>query len=399
MLALLSARIENRLRLLRARRMHKTVRFKVGDLHGFYEAMNASDIPYCVLRWADAVPFEGASDAAYSHDVDHLIGRHVIAKIYRMASARPGRAKCDFYSINGERGSAYARMPYLTPALAAGILERRVRHDYPFYVPCAWDAFFSFAFHLVYHKGIECGVATGLEGITPNPAPARDYLAELLELARLAQVPLRRDITLLGLHNLLRAHQWNMPLDLMVRWPRKHAVLRALIDHDEALLAPLVTQVQGLYVFVLRSQSRVPQNQTIASEMIATRFDILDSRVLSPAEVTALSRLTRGGNWYEKSHLDPIPPTDIIVCRERTTRGPLPDGMSAEKVAKRYPHILNTDVLIKRDVRSVLRRAQSNPQTQTSVHATDNPMETAETLQAVMGDGVHTYLTALQQKG
>ena len=398
MLDTVSARIINRLRLFRARRMHKTVRFKVGDVHGFYAAMNAADIPYCVLRWADDVPFEGATDAAYSHDVDHLIGRHVISKIYRMASDRPGRAKCDFYSINGERGSAYARMPYLTPALAAGILERRVREDYPFYVPSVQDAFFSFAYHLVYHKGAECGVATGIEGVQPNPDPARDYLAELVRLAARAEVPLGDDITLLSVHELLRTHRWNMPLDLMVRWPRKHAVLRALMAHDQASLQPLVDQVPDIYVFVLRSQSRVPQNQALAVEMISSRFDVLDTRVLSESEVTSLSRLTRGGNWYEKSHVDPILPTDIIVCRERPERGPLPDGMSAEKIAKRYPHIHNTDVLIKREVRSVLRKAQSDPETQTSVHATDNPTETAETLHAVMGKDIEQYLLSLRQR-
>lgn len=399
MLNQISARIVNRLRLFRARRMHKTVRFKVGDVHGFYAAMNAENVPYCVLRWADDVPFEGASDAAYSHDVDHLIGRHVISKIYRAASDRPGRAKLDFYSINGERGSAYAGMPYLTPALAAGILERRVQEDYPFYVPCIEDAFFSFAYHLVYHKGVECGIATGLEGVAPNADPARDYLAELVRLAERAGIELGTNPTLLSVHELLRAHRWNMPLDLMVRWPRKHAVLRALMKHDQALLQPLVDQVPDIYVFVLRSQSRVPQNQAVAVEMISTRFDVLDTRVLTETEVTSLSRLTRGGNWYEKSHVDPILPTDIIVCRERPARGPLPDGMSAEKIAKRYPHILNTDVLIKREVRSVLRKAQSDPETQTSVHATDNPTETAETLHAVMGNDIESYLRALRQKG
>lgn len=69
--------------------------------------------------------------------------------------------------------------------------------------------------------------------------------------------------------------------------------------------------------------------------------------------------------------------------------------MSAEKIAKRYPHLENTDVLIKREVRNVLRRAQSDSSTQTSVHATDNAAETAETLQAVFGARTAQYLSAL----
>lgn len=393
----LAARIVNRVRLFRARRMHKTVRFKVGDLNRFYADMNAVDIPYCVLRWADDVPFPGADAQAYTHDVDHLIGRHVIGKICRLASRLPGRAKCDFYSINGERGSAYAAMPYLTPALAADILARRVKDGHPFYVPCPEDAFFSFAYHLVYHKGIECGVPTGFASAVATDTPARDYLAEFVRLAARAEVDLPQTITLMSIHNLLRQHRWNMPLDLMVRWPRKHAVIRELILREQALLAPLADALSDIYVFVLRSQSSQPQNTQTAKDIIATRFDILDTRALDPQEVTSLARLTRGGNWYEKSHKQPILPTHIIVCRERAERGPLPDGMSAAKVAKRYPHIQNTDVLIKRDVRTAFGKAQDDPATQTAVHATDNPTETAETLLAVMGDKMSEYMSTLRR--
>lgn len=393
-----AAKMINRLRLFRAQRMHKTVRFKIGELHEFYAEMNAENIPYCVLRWADDVPFSGERDDAYSHDVDHLIGRHTISNICRLASERPGPAKCDFYSINGERGSAYATMPYLTPALAAKILRHRTRDEYPFYVPNTRDSFFSFAYHLVYHKGAESGIPTGIDGIKTNGPPVRDYLTELFRLAKIAEIPLKHDVSLLSIHELLRKHRWNMPLDLMVRWPRKHAVLRALMIHDQVLLRPLVDKAQGIYVFVLRSQSRVSNDQKLAVEMISNRFDVLDTRVLNEYQVESLSRLTRGGNWYEKSHIHPIPPTDIIVCREHANRGPLPNGMSAQKIAKRYPEILNTDVLIKREIRSALRKIQIRPENPTLVHATDNPTETVETLLAIMHEEIEKYLTFLNKK-
>lgn len=393
-----AAKIINRLRLFRAQRMHKTVRFKVGELHEFYAEMNAENIPYCVLRWADDVPFSGDRDDAYSHDVDHLIGRHTISDICRLASKRPGPAKCDFYSLNGERGSAYAAMPYLTPALAAKILQHRTQENHPFYVPNIRDSFFSFAYHLVYHKGTKSGVPTGIDGIKSNPSPARDYLEELFRLAKLADIPLNNDVSLLSIHELLRKHRWNMPLDLMVRWPRKHAILRALMSYDQALIQPLVDRAAGIYIFVLRSQSRVSNDQKLAVEMISARFDVLDTCVLNEYQVESLSRLTRGGNWYEKSHIHPIPPTDIIVCREHANRGPLPDGMSAQKIAKRYPEILNTDVLIKREIRSVLRKTQNTPENPTLVHATDNPTETVETLLAVMDKETESYLDFLSKK-
>ena len=397
-LAQFSAKLVNRLRLFRARRMHKTVRFKVGDLQEFYTAMNAANVPYCVLRWADDVPYQKFEDSGYTHDIDHLIGRNAISDICRMASEQPGSVKCDFYSIDGERGSAYASMPYLTPALAAGVLQRRVRKDYPFFVPSLTDEFFSFAYHLVYHKGAECGVPTGIAGITTNAAPVRDYLAELVRLSTRAHVSLGSNITLLSIHEFLRQHGWNMPHDLMVRWPRKHAVLRALIKHDQAVIQPLVDQVSNIYVFVLRSQSRIPQHLEIAVKILSTRFDILDTRILNENEIASLARLTRGGNWYEKGHIEPILPTDIIVCRTQKSCGPLPNGMSAEKIAKRYPHVSNTDVLIKREVRAALRKTQDFSKSHTYVHATDNPTETAETLHAVMGGEVKNYLTTLRNK-
>lgn len=393
----LAASISNAVRLARARHKHKTVRFKVADLPQFYAKLNDADIPYVVLRWLDEVPLGPAEPSAFEHDIDHLIGRGVIDQIKGFANATPGPAKCDFYSINGERGSAYRGMPYLPPALADDVLSNRILRDDGLYAPDATRHFLAFAFHLVYHKGVECGVATGFDQVETDPNPKRDYGTEAHRLATACGISLPQPLTLLGLHETLIAQRWNMPLDLMVRWPHKHAVLKALTTYEQSKLQPLLEPCADLNIFVLRSDCVGDDCIALAHKMIAARFEILENVTLDTHQVEALTRLTRGGSWFEKTQNAPILPTHMFVCRQSAKPGPLPRGMTPEKLAKRYPHLSHTDVLIKRDIRDAVNAALGGPATRIVIHATDNALEAAETLTALKAGDALDYVKALQR--
>lgn len=52
--------------------------------------------------------------------------------------------------------------------------------------------------------------------------------------------------------------------------------------------------------------------------------------------------------------------------------------MSAEKVTRRYPHLSNTDLLIKRNIRDAVNAAAGPRQRRVVIHATDNAFECAE---------------------
>ena len=390
------APVANTLRLMRARHKHKTVRFKVGDMRRFYAELREHSIPYVVLRWLDEVPLDTQNPAKLDLDIDHLIDRNAIAKIKELASKNPGRAKCDFYSVNGERGSAYRGLPYMPPAFATEVLAHRELRPDGVFAPDARHLFLAFAFHLVYHKGTECGIDTGLAGVTPHTHAKRDYAAELKRTAAACDIPLPTHLTLLNLHELLQSHNWNMPLDLMVRWPNQHSVLKALAANEEAKYAPLLPACADLNIFVLRSDCVGAESIALATRMIKERFTVLDFIELDPQQVRALSRQTRGGNWIEKKQIEPISPTNLFVCKQAQNPGPLPPNMSAAKIAKRYPHVTHTDILIKRNIRDAVNDLLGGAAKRIVLHATDNPAEAAEALVALKGEAVQEYLNAIR---
>ena len=388
---ILWARLEFNVRLAHARIKKGTVRFKITDLTGFYQQMHRADIPYVVLRWADDVPMTAEQELTNKHDIDHLIADHQIRTALGFASVRPGKSKCDFYSASGQSGTTYNGMPYYMPVHAHRILSRRVKDPRGFFRPSPEDEFFAFAFHLCYHKGHRCGIATGVD-VAHEISPQRDYLAGLRAMAKTAGIAVSPDIKLLQLHGLLAEHGWSMSNDLMLRWPDQHPFIKALIDLEEQAAGEYIEAAQRLTVFILRDDCDSVELQQSALDMIAERFTILEELSLDTETKNRIMSQTRGGNWIEKYRPEPVQPIMAIICRQAAEAGPLPIAMSAAKLAKRYPHLDNTDVLIKRVIRDHINKIAPLEHDRVAIHATDNALETVETMRAILGDQMKTFI-------
>ena len=388
---ILWARLEFNVRLAHARIKKGTVRFKITDLTGFYQQMHRADIPYVVLRWADDVPMTAEQELTNKHDIDHLIADHQIRTALGFASVRTGKSKCDFYSASGQSGTTYNGMPYYMPVHAHRILSRRVKDPRGFFRPSPEDEFFAFAFHLCYHKGHRCGIATGVDA-THEISPQRDYLAGLRAMAKTAGIAVSPDITLLQLHGLLAEYGWSMSNDLMLRWPDQHPFIKALIDLEEQAAGEYIEAAQRLTVFILRDDCDSVELQQSALDMIAERFTILEEISLDTETKNRIMSQTRGGNWIEKYRPEPVQPIIAIICRQAAEAGPLPIAMSAAKLAKRYPHLDNTDVLIKRVIRDHINKIAPLEHDRVAIHATDNALETVETMRAILGDQMKTFI-------
>lgn len=384
----------NKVRFALARLRRGTVRFYTGDLGGFYQAMHAADIAYVVLRWSHLLPMDSKAETSYGEDVDHLIADDQIRKILKIASHHPGPVKCDYYSASGQSGTSYKGVPYYMPALAEQLLNGRQLDPRGFYRPAPRDEVYGFAYHLCYHKGHRCGLSGG-EGIDlPIASPSKDYAEELRKLASVAGgIALPEPLNLLTLHEFLKAKGWNMPVDLMVRWPDQHPFLTALQAHENSKVAPHVAAARDLTTFVLRADCDTPELEQLAQQMIEERFQVLDVIRLSAEQQQRLIRQTRGGDWVEKYCKAVVPPTVALICRNAEVPGPLPIAMSPDKLNKRYPHVTNTDVLIKRNIRDAVREA-ANPSSQNRVvlHATDNAHECVETMAAIFDDDLDAAL-------
>jgi hypothetical protein len=387
-------KIINRTRFLLAKSKRKTVRYYCGDLPAFYADMDAHGYEYVVLRWADKVPLNTQADREYDEDVDHLIANDTVGDLANVAARHGGSVKCDWYSVTGQSGSGFLAMPYYMPVLARQILDTRWRDPRGFYRPAAKQEFLAFVFHLCYHKGHRCGIETGC-GVAHNPNPKSDYLGEALRLANVADIPMADDVTMLDMHNMLKQHGWNMPLDLLLRWPDQHPFLRELLSREEQIIKGDADRTKDLTVFVLRDDCDSEALEDIARKGIQDRFEVLSEFALDETQCARVMSQTRGGNWIERRRKGIVAPTRVFICRNAPTPGPLPIAMSDAKLKSRYPHIVNTDVLIKRVIRRDVIAAAGDGMGRVVLHATDNPTEAAETLHAILGDEFDATLRTL----
>ncbi len=312
----------------------------------------------------------------------------------KYSAMRPGKVKCDFYSSSGRSGTSYKGMPYYMPIHAGQILTHRVLDKRGFYRPCPEDEFYAYAYHLCYHKGHRCGIPTGTN-IPHEMSPARNYLLGLISMAENLNITLPENINLLKLHEFLVESGWGMSNDLMVRWPDPHPVLLEIMRLEELASKPDLAAAKNLTVFVLRDDCELPELKKEAFKLISGRFTILEKIDLDEESQNRVMRMTRGGNWVEKYRTDPVKPITAIICLNSENAGPLPVSMSPGKLSRRYPHLDNTDILIKRVIRERINQISPLPHHRVGVHATDNPLDSVETLKAVLGSDFRSFMGRL----
>ena len=380
-----------RLKWRRARKRGKTLRLQIGRPLEFLKALNEAGICYVVLRWFEDIPRTPEAERAMRQDVDLLVDSFAIEGVCRVAARFPGDVKFDFYSQTGRSGTAFKKYPYYPPVLANEILAHRRFHEDGFFVPSPQGHFKSLAYHLVYHKGIASGIPTGCEVVT-DPSPARDYLRAMETLATECSIPLPAPITLLALHEYLKSEQWSMPHDLMVRWPQQHAWMHWLIRYEEEIVAQGAKDFPGLTVFLLRSDALEPAMMVKAEERLRTKFKILKTEVLSPAQVQRVMRSVRGGNWIEHKKTTLVEPRLALMCEDRQPR-----IMAADHPLRRkYPLVKNENVFLKNDVRAELNAMFPITPKRIAIHGSDNEIEAQHFLKAIYGEAYAAALAELK---
>jgi len=379
-------RLKNLMRHSAAAARGGTVRYYCRDLSGFYEALRKENIRPVVLRWTCELPLNKELEQAYRDDVDHLIGDQQAQRIGRIAARFSGPIKCDFYSVSGQSGSSYKGMPYYPPARALRMMDNSVSHQDGYTELNERDAFFSFAYHLCYHKGPRSGIALEAEIDPPKPHSRRNYLEELSRLAQKASIELPETITISNLDQFLRENGWAMPYDLMTRWPDRHSYLDALIQRQTSKMQQDAQAAKDLTIFIIRADCEGQETKNLAKQTIKQRFSILREISLTKTQQVEVMENTRGGNWIEKYTGGVVAPVEAIVCQNSESPGPLPEGLSVKKLKKRYPHVEHTDVLIKREIRKLVNRQLGEHNDRVVIHATDNRIETGEMLRVLLGD-------------
>ena len=378
--------LKNAIRHAAAIRRDGTVRYYCGNLPQFYAALRKEGIHAVVIRWDRETPLTPSCEREYRYDVDHLISNNQAMKIGQIAARFPGKIKCDFYSVSGQAGSAYQGMPYYPPVKALELIDKAVLHQDGYTHLLGREAFFSYAYHLCYHKGERCGIPLNSDDAEYSTEGDRDYRAELYRLAKEASIPLPESMTIFALDQILRENDWAMPYDLMIRWPDQHAYLTSLMTSRAAAMKKDSELARDLTIFIIREDCEGQEMKDLAKEMVRERFEILQELRLTDDQQKSLMNHTRGGDWIEKYLCDVVPPIEAIICRNNESLGPIPGGLSPKKLKARYPHIENTDVLIKREIRKAVNQRLGEHTNRVVIHATDNKIESGEVLRVLLGE-------------
>ncbi|MCW5553375.1 MAG: hypothetical protein KIS67_14590 [Verrucomicrobiae bacterium] len=300
------------------RKAGRSIRVRVAAPVDFFQALDRIGVKYAVMRWWDEVPESPVACATFKGDVDVLVEDHAHVAAARAAAEMHGQVAIEFRSVTGEMGS-YAGWPYLPPAFAAEILDKRVRHPRGFFIPAPEHRLAVVMFHLCYHKAEGSGIPTGCELLDANPGqpPKSDYAARLRALAVAEAETLPDPLTLTSIHNRLARRGFDMQLDLLVRWPLQSPWIKHLTSLAKADYAVNAAKLRGIAVFFLRSDlARAQWPRAVAH--FAESFEVVEHGALDEAQRLRCRRHLRGGNWFDHRGCSLAEPVYYIICLDRT---------------------------------------------------------------------------------
>ncbi len=367
----------------RSKRKRKgTIRLYVRDVAQLFRRFEEYNIRYLVLRWFQEVPTTVEQEKDHANDVDLLIEvEGNLPTIAQIVSRQPGHFKCDLYSTSGRFGTSYLGMPYYPPVLAQQLLDTRIRHETGFYIPSRKNQFLSLAYHLTYHKGLESGIPSGCE-LTANPHPKRPYGQLLEKLGKELGVDLPTPYTLLGLHNYLKQNDWDMPYDLLERWPRRTDWHKKLLEVELGIIDEDARRLPHILVFFIREDMVKEKKEDFILNLIREKFRILEMVNLSEEQSNRVMRQVRGGNWLKYKGTETIGPAIAVCCHDDH---PIPIDKSDTKRNALYPLVSNQNAFHKHEIRKRLAEESGSEDRVNGIHGSDNAYESQHMLRAIFG--------------
>lgn len=353
------------LEITRPRRRERPRRYlsPVWGVAGLAARMDADGIQHAVLRW-----FENLPALADGEDLDLLVADDDLERLTQLLDSEPGTIPVDVYSESGLPGSDFRTAAYYPPPLAAGLLDRAVRHPSGLHVPTTEDHLHSLAYHALYHKGHTSGLPSGHRLLDAGP-PEHDYGAALAKLA--GDLGLELELTLEGLDEYLDRVGWRPPPDTLRRlatgnrWLTLHAV-------DQG---PATTEPPEPAVFLVRERTaEVLPHDELRGVLAHYGFEVLAFAELTADESARTAAHARGGNWGR----GPFPvsggrPTAAVVAVHHAP------GAVHPRVRDRYPRLSNAEVLhVKNAIRDLVRGRTGSDGEFNPVHSSDDEIEAWE---------------------
>jgi hypothetical protein len=332
------------------------MRFYVETVDGFFSWMDKEGFNYAILRGFEPhlrrnLNIAGKADFDLLSE-DRAI--HAIRERYRRTT-KWGGIKSDVYSVNTGYGADYLEHPIFPGHLSESIIERRVRCEDRFFIPCDEDYFYSLAYHVAYH-GAE---RSGFSFEDPASASTAKHFPTLRELA--GRLHIHPEWTLSGLHELLVSKGYGIDGGRVISY-LQNDFRRGRKSYFFAVLAN--REPGELNLFVIRKVAvKTGLHKDILDEL-ARRYHVVMTKEIPWLIRFRKSGHMRGGKWRRGGK----PYIAVVVFDPN----PVPSAAEDRKI---HPFVFNSNQFFKRDLREWFvatagARASDNP-----LHSTDNEAE------------------------
>ncbi len=333
------------------------MRVYLRDPAQFFSWLEENGFAYAVLRGyrnMGECPARGGKE-----DMDVLLEDRAVEAVSRAFRGVPKRLgiKCDLYSVTAGHGADFVGGAYFPAALAGAILQRRVRWEDAFFVPCDRDLYVSLLYHLAYQKAEACRA----DATDPLAFRAYKRYGFVKELAQRLGRPY--ELSLFDMHRLLAEEGFAIDPDTAARYLQNQ--FKHLFKSRFFALLLAARQPGELNLFVLRAKAvRRGFRQAMLDEL-ARHYTLLAVK-----EIPWLTRLTRakymrGNKWRWGGW----PVVAVAVF------DPEPRWRSAEERDKEHPLVFNSRQFFKRELRDRIVREGRLYHKDNALHSTDNEAE------------------------
>jgi hypothetical protein len=349
----------------------------------FFTELLKRNCCYVALRW-----FEEFPALAPGEDIDLLVADDDLGALEEILHPAEGAIPCDVYTVSGLPATDYRNIAYYPPYLAEQILDRRVLYKELVSIPSTLDHFFSLTYHAIYHKGLNAGIPTSLQNLSPSNKPEHNYANKIASIAN--QCGLNGfEMTMESMDEFLLDHGWRPPLDTLARLaPHNRWIKKRFFSSPE----PANSVFRGLSAFVLRERAKqMKAVSDIQDLLLASGFEIVAVKHLAEDEAALVAKRVRGGNWG----CGPWPtsgggPAIVIIGRDSNPL-PVPEALLHE-----HPLLDNARIpATKESIRKAMNQRLPESELCNVIHSSDSAQHALEYLRITMPeleDQITNYL-------
>lgn len=257
-------------------------------VESFFFKLRDLDVSYVVLRW-----FENLPEMQAGEDIDFLVADEDVSKFLNLLDRRnKSGIPVDIYTPSGIHNTLWNQVAYFPNQMSNAILESRAENSRGISVPNHYWHAVSLAYHVVYHKGYDSGLASSSGTVRTSGHVDHDYDQAIRSAMDKIGVKLRTT-NLDELEDFIREQGCQPPFHLEEFISRRNefvheSLTKRLRCKDEFF--------HSLAVFMVREKAKERVGE-IREILINDGFEVVIDAALDSDEVERVVPLSRGGNW------------------------------------------------------------------------------------------------------